>query len=371
MVSNASATVTLSGSADGPGPITYQWYKDSIAVAFATNFSVGVSASYSNAGSYVLRATNPNGFTNSPAVSLAVIPPNPPFVNVTNNLVLHLKFEGNYADSSGRGNDGTAVGSPTIVPGRFGNAAFLSTSNLIPSVNYVTLGKPADLNFSSNVNFSVAYWIKYAANQTNGDLPFLCSAVNSYGNHGFTFAPSYKQGGWSYSLNGTVQNYGDPNSINNGNWHQLVHTFNRTGNAVTYLDGVQVDSRLANGSGDLDTGNTINVGQDPTGAYSEDGSVTLDDLAIWRRALTSYEAYATYYAATNANTSFDVPGTVTLNITSAGTNVTLSWQPGATLGTLLQADSLTGPWRPVGAYTPVYQVPVSAAKKFYRLSFSE
>ena len=42
-------------------------------------------------------------------------------------------------------------------------------------------------------------------------------------------------------------------------------------------------------------------------------------MAIWRRALTAYEAYAVYYAATNSNASFDVPGTVTLHIATSGT----------------------------------------------------
>jgi len=371
VVSNPAVNVTLSGSADGPIPLTYQWYKDGNPVANATNASVVLSATYSNAGSYVLRATNPNGFTNSAPASFAVIPPNPPFVNVTNGLVLHLKFEGNYSDSSGRANNGTAVGAPTIVPGRFGNGVFLSTSNGVPEYNYITLGNPADLRFSSNVNFSVAYWVKYEAGQTNGDLPFLCTAVNSYGNAGYTFAPSYKQGGWSYSLNGTVQTYGAVNTLNNGSWHHVLHTFNRTGNAVTYLDGAQVDTRLVNGAGDLDTGNAVTLGQDPSGLYPEDGSVTLDDLAVWRRALTSYEAYSTYYAATNSNSSFDVPGTVTLKISPSGTNVVLSWQPGATLGTLLQADSPTGPWTAVPVFTPVYQVSASATQKYYRLSFIE
>ena len=200
IVSNATATVTLSGSADGPAPITYQWYKDGAELTGETDSSLTISADYSSAGSYVLRAINANGFTNSPPATLAVISPNPPFVNITNDLVLHLKFDGNYDDSSGRGNNGTAAGAPTIVPGRLGNAVFLSTDTTASEYNYVTLGKPADLNFSTNVDFSVAYWVKFNPGQTNGDLPFLCSAINSYGDLGFTFAPSYNAGGWSVQL---------------------------------------------------------------------------------------------------------------------------------------------------------------------------
>jgi hypothetical protein len=94
-------------------------------------------------------------------------------------------------------------------------------------------------------------------------------------------------------------------------------------------------------------------------------------MAIWRRALTPYEAYAVYYAATNSNASFDVPGTVTLQIATSGKNIVLTWNSGAPMGTLLQADNLTGPWTPAGAFAPVYTVTPGAAKKFYRLSLGE
>ena len=78
-----------------------------------------------------------------------------------------------------------------------------------------------------------------------GDLPFLCSAPNSYGNYGVTLAPSYNQGGWSWWLGNSTTGvglYGAANSINNGNWHHLLHTFDRTGLATTYLDGAQVNT---------------------------------------------------------------------------------------------------------------------------------
>ena len=371
VVENPAATVTLTAAADGPIPITYQWYKNGAVVTGATSTALNLSCTSSNAASYYLRASNGTGSTNSPTAAFAVVPAGPAFVNVTNGLVMHLKFDGDYADASGRGNAGTAVGAPSFVPGKFGSALFYSTSNSIPSVNYVTLGKPTDLNFGASTDFSVSYWVKHDVGQTNGDLPFLCSATNSYGNAGITFAPSYMRAGWSYSLNGSVQVYGGDATLVNGDWHHLLHTFTRTGAAVTYLDGVQVDSRPCSAAGNLDSGGVWNIGQDPTGLYTEDGSATIDDLAVWRRALTQYEAYAIHYAATNSNSSFDVPGTVKLNASVVAGKLVLTWAPGSTLGTLLQADDVNGPWTAVGAYSPHYEVAPSAAKKFYRVSFIE
>src|SRR5262245_7416805 len=47
---------------------------------------------------------------------------------LTDGLVLHLKFDGNLSDSSGRGNNGTAVGVPGFVAGKIGSGALTFTS---------------------------------------------------------------------------------------------------------------------------------------------------------------------------------------------------------------------------------------------------
>jgi hypothetical protein len=234
---------------------------------------------------------------------------------------------------------------------------------------YVTLGNPSDLQFSSNIDFSVSYWVKLPVGYLNGDLPFLCSAVNSTFGTGFTFAPGYTNGSFGFSYNSV----GEEGSqlINDGNWHNLIHTVSRTGYAYLYLDGALVDSRLATGIGDMTTPGPVNIGQDPTGLYPEQGSAELDDLAVWRRSLSSYEAFAIYYAATNSNSSFDKPAPIKLSLSRQGTNVMINWSPGATLGTLMEATNVRGPWTPVGVYTPTFEVPTSTSMKFYRLSLSE
>ena len=385
VVSNSAANYTLTGQADGPLPITYQWYKNGIAVAGATNATLSLSETYSNGGAYVLRAINGNGNTNSTAAAFAVLPPTPAYVNVTNGLVLHLTFDGNYQDSSGRGNNGTPTGfnaTPSISAGRIGSGAVhYETDNdtgqpgnigtpTVTSSSFVTLGAPADLQFSSNVDFSVSYWVKLPAGYLNGDLPFLCNATNSTHNTGVTFAPGYTNGSYGFSYNGLSLN-GPANAINDGNWHHLLHSVNRSGYAYTYVDGNQVDAQIATTIGDLSSTAPYNIGQDPTGLYTEQGSADVDDVAVWRRALTAYEAYSIYYAATNSNSSFNVPGTVNLGISTVGNSTVISWNPGSALGTLLQSTNVTGPWTPVGTYAPYYQVPFTGSQMFYRLSTPE
>ncbi len=359
----------LTARAGGSPILRLQWLKDGAPIPDATNATLNLAATtYSDTGTYFVRVTNLKGSADSTAAKLTVMPP-PAFAFATNDLVLHLKFDNNLQDASGRGNHGTAVGTPSFVAGKVGaNALHYNTDTASGTYNYVTLGTPADLLFSSNVNFSVAYWARFTG--TPGDLPFLCNAVNSYGNFGFTFAPSYTAGGWSWSLGNATSSVGvngPANSINDGNWHHLVHTFDRAGavaTAVTYLDGVQVDSRSVAAAGDIDSGAAVNIGQDPTGAYAETGAADIDDLGVWRRVLTSYEAQSIYTVGQQSGASFDVTAPIQLLVQRKANDVELVWQA----GTLQQADSVNGTYTPVpGATAPYYKVPAAAPIKFYRV----
>ena len=123
-----------------------------------------------------------------------------------------------------------------------------------------------------------------------------------------------------------------------------------------------MDSRPISSVGDIDTGNDITIGQDPTGNY---GSATfdLDDIGIWRRAVTRYEAASVYAAAQNG-LSFDVRGPVKLYLNQVGSNVDVSWQA----GTLLQSTNVTGTYTPVpGATAPFYRTAPTNAATFFRV----
>ena len=112
----------------------------------------------------------------------------------------------------------------------------------------------------------------------------------------------------------------------------------------SYVDGVLVDQTayLVNGSIDtyalpftnhqgLTTSQTnwaVNIGQDGTGVYDDNTSAhnigaKLDDLGIWRRALSAEEAQAVYAAGRAGN---DLSQAVTkLSLTLSGSKVVLEW----------------------------------------------
>jgi hypothetical protein len=131
------------------------------------------------------------------------------------------------------------------------------------------------------------------------------------------------------------------------------------------VDGALVDTRSIMGLGNLDTGNAVTLGQDPTGTYGGRaiGAYDIDDVGIWSRVLTQYEAIS-IYGAGKIGQSFDVTGPVGMSIMADGGSIDLIWQSGG----LQSADSLMGPWNPVnGANAPFYQVTPGGSQKFYRI----
>jgi hypothetical protein len=302
--------------------------------------------------------------------------PIPAAVDASSDLVLHLKFDGDYVDYSGRGNHGTNVGAPEFIAGEIGSDALQYASDGESSFNYLTLGWRPNLQFSSNVNFSVAYWVRLPASVQQDPLPILGNASGGAYCPGYEFALGQdfyysNTGGWLWTLydadwNG-VYGLGAPDSINDGAWHHLAHAFDRAGNALTYLDSVLVDSRPIghpNGPriGNLDTGENTVIGQDPTGMFPASAQVDLDDLGVWRRLLTPLEVAGMYIVGASHHVSFaTVPVRITLQ--TVDDQVLITWPAGL----LQSANEVNGPYADVPGATSPYAVPPSAAKKFYRV----
>ena len=357
----AGDSYTLSASVAGCQPL-YQWTKNGTNVPGATQVSLAFpSIAVSNSGTYRLLATlGSTTVTSTPAI-LNVLPI-PSAVNLTNQLVLHLRFDGNYSDSSGRTNDATAVGTPTSVPaGKLGAAVHLS------NLNYLTVSDlNNDLQLDVTNSFSVALWLKFTS--AFNDLPIIGNAVNSTYQKGWVLTEEAGRFEWTLTGNDVGQTIADPVGgplINDGTWHNVVAVFDRsTGLAASYVDGQSVDIRSIADVGTLITGNTLTLAQDPTGIYGVAGAFDLDDLGIWRRALTPVEARSIYYAGQSGN-SFDTvaPSVVTMTVVKSGGNVQFQWST----GTLQASATVSGGYtNVVGAAPPSYTVPATG-KGFYRV----
>jgi hypothetical protein len=208
--------------------------------------------------------------------------------------------------------------------------------------------------------------VKYTG--TVNALPMIGNAIGSAYNPGWVFTDDTGKIEWTLVGTDAGSVIADPvpgsPTTANGAWHNVVATFDRTaGAANTFVDGALVDTRSIAGMGNLDIGNPVTLGQDPTGTNDVTAAYDLDDVGIWSLALTEYEAISIYGAATNGQ-SFNVNGPASMSIKQDAGSIDLIWQSGA----LQSAPSLTGPWNTVsGATAPFYQVTPSGSQKFYRI----
>ncbi len=228
---------------------------------------------------------------------------------ITDQLVVHLTFDNTFADASGRANNGTGINAPAFAPGQIGSAITVNGDGIQAPNNfsqYVTLGTPVDLNFATNVDFSISLWSKFST--WSGDPAFLSNKNwDSGSNTGWVLATAgdgHFQWNYREVTPQTRKDYDGPaGAVSNNQWHHMAVSFDRGGNANFYLDGSLTDTRsLGTGGQTIDTGLATNIGQDGTGSYTDGSSgvtwtnALIDDVGIWRRAITGSEALAIYQA---------------------------------------------------------------------------
>lgn len=288
---SAGAALTLQVTATGEG-LRYQWKLNGANLPGQTNSTLSLpSFGAANAGDYQVIVSNEGGDVPSAVAKLELFSG-----AIRDDLVTHLKFDNSLEDSSGRNNHGSAVGGPTFSEGKIGaNAVHIPSGS-----DYVTLGLPTDLEFGTDVDFSIAFWAK--TTEWGGDPAFISNKDwNSGGNQGYVLATD-GDGHFQWNLSGPPgarKDFdGTPGFFTNLNWHHIAVTFDRNGNASTYLDGKLVNVRPI--SGDQNDVNTppdfaTNIGQDGTGGYgSSFFDADIDDLGIWRRVLTPQEVAAIF-----------------------------------------------------------------------------
>jgi hypothetical protein len=353
------------------GATSYQWQKNGSNLSGQTsNVLSFASLATGDEGDYKVILNNAAGTpVPSSTVHLSVKTAPPTSLNISTGLVLHLKFNSDSLDYSGRGNHGINVGGPTYVTGGIigSNALEYATDTSANTFKYVTLGVRPDLQFGSNVNFTVAYWIRYPLGSTQGgDLPVLCNATNSSYNPGYVFFQDANNWGWTLHGSGgnqiNIDNIGLGNPYTDGGWHHFAITCDRTGLAKTYFDGSEVNEKPIAELPSLDTGAATIIGQDPTGTYGTAGTADMADVGVWRRVLNQGEIGSIYVGGISNHISFAFSPSFTIT-SLPGNKVRLTWSE----GTLQSAPEVTGTYNDViGAVSP-YTNSITAARAFYRL----
>ncbi len=382
-VVSPGANVLLSVQAGGTAPFTFQWEKNGTPVGGSSSNLTLTAVTTNDMGGYYAIVSNAGGSVTSLVAQVTV------FTGpITQNLVAHLKFDGDYTDASGNGSAGSAVGTPTFETGILGQAVHVNSAgtpqdNPAPN-NYVTLGSPSQLKFGTN-DFSISFWTK--VNSQNDDKPFIANKDwGSGSNPGWALASEGSGMKWNFrdDQNGRHDSSTVAPQLEDGNWHNVVVTFLRSSVGSIYVDGqLMTSGTIAPDAGkpvgSVDTAYGISIGQDGTGLYTDgDGGASLDalvdDLGIWRRVITPTEAASIYTQGEKGQDLTTASGVIAstpgLQITNSGGTLTITWT-GATGMVLQEATSLeSGNWTDVpgtdGASS--YSPPATNGAAFFRLN---
>lgn len=286
--SNAFAVVVT-----GSQPLLYQWFKDGVALANATNSLLPLPNLQSNqVGFYSVTITNIYGYAIS-SDALLSIPGVPPSF-LPQGLIAYYPFNGNANDATGNGNDG-AVSEALLVKDRLGNANsaynFNGTNSYIQVNKLVTSGQP----------FTWSVWFRPGSPDTNwngsiinqGQQPVQISPA-LFINSGQ--APSGLPGTISfYSYDSSEHHiYSSPRSAwDTNSWYQVVITLDAAGNSYLFVNG-QVETTATNipfGQQNSNFYIGANIGQSPGQQYF---SGDIDDIRVYNRALSSNEVPQLY-----------------------------------------------------------------------------
>jgi len=94
-----------------------KWTKNGANISGATTTAFVINnAQLVNDALYACIASNSDLVVTSRTAYLKIV------TNINQDLIVHLKFDNDYTDSSGRGNNGTCRGTPGFTAGKIGQA---------------------------------------------------------------------------------------------------------------------------------------------------------------------------------------------------------------------------------------------------------
>ncbi|MBW7990554.1 MAG: LamG domain-containing protein [Planctomycetes bacterium] len=197
------------------------------------------------------------------------------------DLIGWWRFNDDFLDSSGLGNDGIPKGDPTFVEGYAGFALELDGND------YVVIDAVGDDFTDTDITLSA--WVK--TSDSNADW-FSCNAGNSGNQVRLTIE------GGKFGFDTDSEHALSTTTVSDGQWHLL--TFVRSGNiGYTYVDGVMENSyepadnyasNYAGYTGDFTSRDLWSIGQewDPGGPSGHLTGI-VDDVRIYDRALLEAE----------------------------------------------------------------------------------
>ncbi len=303
-------TVTFDGSSstDLDGPITkYEWDLDGNGTYEVDGGTTAVTThSYSSTGVYTvrLRVTDAQGVRSTTNRALSIDNSGtgsyPSRVLGTTGLLSYWRMgdtSGNtLVDSYGNSN-ATTVGAPTLgAPG-----VISGDSDTAVAFNGTSDAAQANLALSGTSKVTIEFWMKWNGFTDDDDLAFEFTPNFNSSSGGFLVDPNAPQAGGKFGVaigNGSSRNNAFFNRPSAGQWHYYAFVLDSSAAAADqitpYVDGQPVAyTKVNSGTGAGNFANSTLNFMSRAGS-SLFGAGTLDDVALYTRALDSATVAAHY-----------------------------------------------------------------------------
>lgn len=211
----------------------------------------------------------------------------------TDSLVGYWGFDGDANDYSGNGNNGTVNGA-TLTEDRFGN---INSAYEFDGVDdYIEVNPGINMT-----DYSFSFWFKT-----------LNESGSIFSKH---IESSYSSSYANYIHSGNIRNYvtigssaysvGSQNQVNDNNWHHYVGTYDENKLEI-YLDGVLVAEENVVGTvKNTSLSTIIGAWRNTSGnGYANFFEGSIDDIAIYDRAITSDEINNIYISNSCVDTTY-------------------------------------------------------------------
>jgi len=359
----AGATLSVSVATIGTTPFTYYWFSSASPTPISVTTSPTLTlpnVQVADTASYTCLVSNKVNTTLSSTLNLTVVAP-----STYDQAILTLnpigywplnETSGNIAYDVVGGHNGTytttsAVGSSvTLNQSGPGNAFFGDSSSAAQFFSAYVDIPGAAFNITGPV--TAMAWVQLEV------APGFDGLVGKGDNSWRTsINPSGEPGGNdSAGLNDATST----NSINDGNWHMVVYTYNgapgQANNGALYVDGGLAANNTVPATPPGDNLDVWIGGSPDYGTARLLPAALISHVAVFNQALTA----AQVQGLTNG---VAVLGPQSIAIERSGANVVLTWQN----GTLLQSTNLLGSWVTNSAAVSPYTVPATNRSQFFRL----
>jgi hypothetical protein len=330
-------------AARGTRPFTYQWRKDGTPIGGVTTSTLTLTnLAQSDSGDYTVVVGNGVDSVTSDAATLLVTPVPPP--NLTNGMVSYWPLDevlgGVLTPDLVRSYDMQLINmtAANVVPGRWGNAfRFNGTNSMLERVHGAQDELPI---YTKYRDLTVSIWVNGPPNQqdkrvfseasTSGSNPLFNLGTPNNGSGSsvdvYIRNDANQQGGHDYSI---LPAYDDT-------WHHVVYVHREVGGvmqAALYIDNVKddvvLDPRRPLTAFDTSIGG-VRRGSDAAPSRQFIFTGLIDDVAVWKRALSAEEIGVLYTNGTPAAPAVPQPLFIRrfqadLPAVATGDSVTLRW----------------------------------------------